>query len=170
MIDAQAALERGPFLPYAEVTRRSLVETIGLPDPVAEQIGAEAGRWPPYPDAPAALRALMGVAPCAALTNSDRVHRDQVQAGLGIGLDDWLCAEETRAYKPDPRLWHAMAERRALAPGPDWWHVSAYGDYDLAVASALGLTTVFVARPHARPGAASHAVRDLAELASLLAR
>jgi len=61
-----------------------------------------------------------------------------------------------------------MASRRSVVPGPRWWHVSAYADYDLTVANDFGLTTVFVERPHARPGAASRSVRDLAGLVALL--
>lgn len=166
IVDAQGALERGPFLDYAEITRRSLVETIGLPEAAAADIGANVGRWPLYGDAPAALRALMAIAPCAAMTNSDRVHGEQIQAQLGFRLSDWLCAEEVRAYKPEAVFWHAMARRRGIEASARWWHVSAYADYDLAVANALGLTTVFVARPHARPGASSVSVRDLGELAA----
>src|SRR5205085_8095336 len=97
--------------------------------------------------------------------NSDLAHGEQVQAQLGFRLSDWLCAEETHCYKPDPEFWNAMARRWRLTPGPEWWHVSAYADYDLAVANRLGLTTVFVARPHARRGPATHSVVDLAELA-----
>lgn len=44
-----------------------------------------------------------------------------------------------------------------------------YADYDLEVARSLGLTTVFVSRPHARTGDATHAVRDLEALANLVA-
>ena len=56
-------------------------------------------------------------------------------------------------------------------PGPAWWHVSAYADYDLVAARKLGLTCVFVGRPHARrgdPALADVVVADLAELAALL--
>jgi phosphoglycolate phosphatase-like HAD superfamily hydrolase len=40
--------------------------------------------------------------------------------------------------------------------------------YDLDVAARLGLTTVFVRRPHARPGKADHVVADPGELAGLV--
>jgi 2-haloalkanoic acid dehalogenase type II len=169
IVDRQGQLEQGPFLPYVEITRRSLVEMLGLDSAAAARIGASVGQWPPFPDSGAALRALMRIAPCAATSNSDRVHGEQVQAGLGFRLSDWLCAEDVRCYKPDPQFWRAMATRRGIAPGPDWWHVSAYADYDLAVANRLGLTTVFVKRPHSRRGPATHSVADLAELAAMLA-
>lgn len=167
IVDRQAELERGPYATYAEITRRSLIDVIGLADAAAARIGAGVGRWPLYPDSATALRALMPLVPCAAMTNSDRVHGEQVQEQLGFRLSDWLCAEETRCYKPDPEFWHAMA-RRGLASGAEWWHVSAYVDYDLAVANRLGLTTVFVARSHARPGAATHSVASLHDLVKLV--
>lgn len=168
IVDAQGRLEQGPFLDYAEITARSLEQVLGLERTVAARIGAGVGRWPLYADAPAALGALMRVAPCAAMTNSDRAHGEDIRQQLGFALSDWLCAEETRIYKPDPRFWRQMAQRRGIAPGRAWWHVSAYADYDLAVANELGLTTVFVQRPHARSGAATHAVADLVALLQLV--
>jgi len=168
VVDRQAELERGPYKTYREVTRRSLIEVLGIDSRAASQIGSAVGEWPLYRDAAPALGALMRNVPCAALTNSDRSHGDQVQSQLGFRLSDWLCAEESRVYKPAPEFWQAMSARRAIAPGPEWWHVSAYADYDLAVANQLGLTTVFVARPHARAGAATHTIADLAALTGIL--
>jgi FMN phosphatase YigB (HAD superfamily) len=49
-----------------------------------------------------------------------------------------------------------------------WWHVSAYADYDLRAARELGLTCVFVQRPHSRPGPVDVSVTDLAALADIL--
>lgn len=168
IIDRQGAIEQqSPFRSYREVTRLSLVEVLGLDAAVADEIGAAVGTWPPYPDAPAALGRLMAVAPCAAITNSDRAHGEDAQRGLGPRLTAWLCAEEVGCYKPDPRFWLEAGRQCRVEPGPAWWHVSAYSDYDLEVARRLGLTTVFVNRPHARPGKADHEVRDLLELAAL---
>jgi 2-haloacid dehalogenase len=168
IVDRQGELEHGEFLTYAEVTRRSLADVVGLPEDVAAAIGASVGRWPLYADSREALRALMRMAPCAAMTNSDRVHGEQMQEQLGFRLSGWLCAEETRLYKPNVEFWHIMARRRGLTPGPRWWHVSAYADYDLAAANSLGITTVFVRRPHARPGGSTHDVSDLAALVAKL--
>jgi FMN phosphatase YigB (HAD superfamily) len=57
----------------------------------------------------------MEVAPCAAMTNSHRIHGEDVQAQLGFRLDDWLCAEDTHVYKPNPDFWRWMARRRAAS-------------------------------------------------------
>ncbi len=169
LIDRQGELEReAPFRTYREITARSLVDVLRLEPAAADRIGRDVGRWPAYPDAAPALRRLMRVAPCVAMTNSDRAHGAQVQAALAFELSSWICAEEVRCYKPDPGFWHAVSARLGVEPGPDWWHVSAYADYDGEVASSLGLTAVFVDRPHSRPGPAAHRVADLLELAALV--
>ena len=167
VVDAQAELEKGDFRDYASITRSSLVDVLGLHADKAAGIGDNVGRWPLYADA-GVLRPLMALAPCAAMTNSDRRHGEDIQAQLGFCLDAWLCAEDVRTYKPDPEFWHCMGRLRGIELDPGWWHVSAYADYDLQVANDLGLTTVFVQRPHARPGPASHVVDDLPALLRLL--
>jgi 2-haloalkanoic acid dehalogenase type II len=168
VIDLQAKLEReDPSRPYREIVARSL-EAQGVPAARAREVGTNVGRWPLFPDARDGMKRLQAIAPCVAMTNSDRAHGRQVQDQLGFELSGWLCAEETRIYKPDPAFWELVARVRTVAPGPAWWHVSAYADFDLDVATRLGLTTVFVERPHSRSGKATHRVRDLGELAEQL--
>ena len=170
VIDRQGALEQEhPFRTYREITRLSLVEVLGAPPDTADAVGSGVGGWPAYPDAPDALRRLMALWPCAAMTNSDRAHGEDAQARLGFPLSSWICAEDVRCYKPDPRFWREVARLVGVEPGPWWWHVSAYADYDLDPAARLGLTTVLVERPHARPGPAVYRVRDLREVCDLLA-
>jgi 2-haloalkanoic acid dehalogenase type II len=169
VIDAQGALEQvAPWTSYREIVARSLVEVLGVEGSEADAIGGSAGTWPPFLDSRPALRRLLARAPCAAMTNSDRAHGADVQAGLGFRLSRWLCAEDVGAYKPAPAFWAATAAATGAALGPAWWHVSAYADYDLRVARALGLTTVLVLRPHARPGAADLVVPDLLALAAIV--
>jgi 2-haloalkanoic acid dehalogenase type II len=171
IVDRQGALEQErPFRTYREITKLSLVDVLGLGPAAADAIGAGVGTWPPHPDAPAALKRLMAVVPCVATTNSDIAHGEDAQRALGLRLAAWICAEDVRCYKPDPAFWREVSRRLGVEPGPAWWHVSAYADYDLDVAARLGLTTVFVARSHARPGAAVHRVADLRELAGLVAK
>jgi 2-haloacid dehalogenase len=169
IVDRQGELEQERFRPYAEIVARSLVDELGIAKAEAERIGASAGTWPLFLDSAEALRRLRTAAPCAALTNSDPAHRLPIEAQLGFALDGWVCAGEVGKYKPDPQMWRAAAARMGVEPGPDWWHVSAYADYDLRTARSLGLTCVFVQRPHMRAGPADLVVRDLAELAARLA-
>ena len=170
IIDAQGRDEARGFRRYAEITADSLQEVAGLAPGAAVAIGASVGTWPPYPDSSDGLKRLMRVAPCVAMTNSDQEHGRQAQAGLGLRMSAWICAEESRAYKPAPEVWNYVSMKLGVAFSPSWWHVSAYADYDLKTARALGLTCVFVDRPHARPGEADLRVRDLAELADVVER
>jgi len=164
VVDRQGELERD-FRPYREIVAQSLVEELGTDRERAARIGAAAGTWPLFSDSAAGLKRLRAVARCAAITNSDPEHRPQIEEQLGFALDGWICAGEVRAYKPDPEMWRAAARRMGVAPGRDWWHVSAYADYDHRTAGALGLTCVFVRRPHSRPGHADLVVEDLGGLA-----
>ena len=168
LVDRQGELESGRFRSYAEIVAQSLVDVLRLNAVLAARIGAEAGSWPLFPDAARALRALRAVAPCAAITNSDVAHGAQVQAQLGFALDGWICAEEVRLYKPAKGMWEAASRKMGVPFSRDWWHVSAYADYDHATARRLGLTCVFVRRPHSRTGPAEVTVLDLAELAALV--
>jgi len=168
IVDVQGELEHGRFRPYAEIVAESLVRVRRMDAVSAARMGAEAGTWPLFSDSREALRRMKKVARLAATTNSDRAHGEQLQAQLGFRLDAWICAEEVRAYKPDRRIWDEVARRLARPFDRSWWHVSAYADYDLRTARELGLTCVFVRRPHSRPGEADLTVPDLAALADRL--
>lgn len=168
VMDTQGRDEQGPFLPYREITARSLMSELGLGQVEAEEIGIELGAWPPFADAASGLTALLDIAPCVAMTNSDRAHAAGVQDNLGLQLSDWVCAEQLGVYKPSPRFWQLVSERLGVSLGRHWWHVSAYADYDLDVAASLGLSTVLVTRPHRRPGPAHVTVSNLLELAELV--
>jgi 2-haloalkanoic acid dehalogenase type II len=171
VVDAQGRLEQeAPGRPYREIVAESLVEVAGLSPAAAAAVGFAAGTWPLFPDSAAALARLQSLAPCAATTNSDRAHGEDVQRQLGFRLAHWWCAEDIGCYKPDPRVWEHASRAAGVPFGPAWWHVSAYADYDLAVARRLALTTVFVERPHRRPGAADLVVPDLAALVEVVAR
>jgi 2-haloalkanoic acid dehalogenase type II len=164
----QEKRERERFEPYRDITARSLEQAARLSAAKADEIAAGIGSWPLYPDSAAALGRLLARYRCVATTNSDRLHRREIEEQLGVRMSAWICAEDLRLYKPDERFWRHVAERLDQPLSAAWWHVSAYADYDLEPARRLGLTTVFVARPHARPGVADHRVTDLSELATAL--
>lgn len=170
MIDAQGRLEQAsPGRRYRAIVAESVREVLGLDAARADAVAASVGAWPPFPDAAAGLARLAAHAPLVALTNSDRDQGEAVRGALpGVSWAHWLCAEDTGVYKPDRRAFAVAGERAGAPAGPPWWHVSAYADYDLEVAAAMGLTTVYVERPHRRPAPASLVVPDLAALADRL--
>jgi 2-haloalkanoic acid dehalogenase type II len=165
IVDRQGELESGAYRTYADIVAQSLIDVCGLAPARALEIGEQAGTWPLFPDASGGLSALLRVAPCVAMTNSDRTHGEQIQRALGFRLTRWLCAQDVGVYKPSPEFWRIAGRELGVEPGPRWWHVSAYADYDLGVARELALTAVLVNRPHARRGPADLEVADLVELA-----
>lgn len=168
LIDIQGRLEQQSFRRYAEIVADSLVELKSISREQAQKIGDEVGYFPLYPDSKSALHRLMRIAPCAATTNSDLIHKAQILERLE-SMSGWTCAEELGCYKPSPAFFEKARAKLGIATaGPSWWHVSAYGDYDLEVAKKLGLTCVFVNRPHQRPGPHDFAVADLGVLADRL--
>ena len=170
VIDWQARAESQAYRSYADILAESLVKVLRLDPRASRAIAAEAGRWPLFPDSADGLRTLMRSAPCVAMTNSDQAHGRQVEDQLGFRLSGWICAEEVRSYKPAAEFWIGVGTRRGVPFGPHWWHVSAYADYDLATASRLGLTTVFVKRPHSVWGPSALETADLRVLAASLGR
>jgi 2-haloalkanoic acid dehalogenase type II len=170
IVDAQGRDEQAAFRPYVEITARSLETELGLGVAAAKQIGSGLGRWPAYADSAEGLRQLLQIAPCVALTNSDREHRAGVEATLGGPLSHWFCSEDIGVYKPSPEFWRAVSVRLGVPCDAAWWHVSAYADYDLDAARALGLTSVYVPRAHCRPGPAQIVAADLVALARIASR
>jgi 2-haloacid dehalogenase len=168
IVDLQGELEQQRFRSYTEIMAESLIRVRRVDAVTAARIASEIGNWPLFPDSREALRRIRRVAPCAATTNSDRAQGEQVQAQLGFRLDGWICAEDVRAYKPDRRIWEAASRKMERPFDRSWWHVSAYADYDLRTARELGLTCVFVQRPHSRSGPADVTVPDLTALAEIV--
>ena len=169
VIDLQGELEReqGGYQSYASITAQSIADLVGPKHATA--IGREVGTWPLFDDAAPALQKMMARCACGAMTNSDVAHGEDVQRSLGFHLTHWICAEDVRAYKPNPAFFDAARDRTGHPYDASWWHVSAYADYDLDVAASLGLTTVFIPRPHSREAPAKLTFPDLEALAEKVA-
>ena len=121
IIDAQGELEQArDFDLYTSIVLKSLVSVLALDATNAAAIADTVGRWPLHPDAREGLRRLLAVAPCVALTNSDRHHGAQVRAQLGFDLSGWVCTEDVRHYKPRREVWDAVSAERAIPLGPRW--------------------------------------------------
>jgi 2-haloacid dehalogenase len=168
VIDYQSSLELGAFRKYADITTESLVNVIGLLPSKAVEISSGLGNWPLFPDSKEGLRKLLYLSRCAATTNSDLIHGHQIQKQLGFSLSGWFCAEEMRVYKPNRKVWEIVASKMNISFGPSWWHVSAYADYDHKTAQSLGLTTVFIKRPHCREAKTDFYFDDLSSMVATL--
>jgi 2-haloacid dehalogenase len=154
--DFEQRSEQGAFLPYREVLESvvrqfaaefrftaSPQEVRSLPDSLPA--------WKPWPDTVAALRQLKTRFRLAILSNVD----DDLFAGtrpqLGVDFDQVITAQQAQAYKPSLKIFE-LALARIHAPAHRVLHVGQSMYHDVVPAQSLGLATVWVNRPSARPG------------------
>jgi len=179
--DFELRAEQPPFRPYREVLG-SVVDQFGAElgfTPTAEQVHSLADSlptWKPWPDTVAALRQLKTGFRLAVLSNVD----DDLFAGtrpqLEVAFDEVVTAQQARAYKPSLKLFE-LALSRVNAPAHRVLHVGQSIYHDVVPAQTLGLATVWVNRPSARPGVGAvksadarpdMTVASLAELAAAI--
>ncbi|HYM79200.1 MAG TPA: haloacid dehalogenase type II [Candidatus Dormibacteraeota bacterium] len=154
--DFELRSEQPPFKPYREVLA-SVVRQFGAElgfTPTAEELRSlpdSLPTWKPWPDTVAALHQLKTRFRLAILSNID----DDLFAGtrphLGVAFDEVITAQQARAYKPSLKLFE-LALSRINAPAHRVLHVGQSIYHDVIPAQALGLATVWVNRPSARPG------------------
>jgi 2-haloacid dehalogenase len=130
--------------------------------------------WKPWPDTVAALRELKTRFRLAILSNVDDDLFAHTRPQLEVDFDEVITAQQAQAYKPSLKLFE-LALSRINAPAHRVLHVGQSIYHDVIPAQALGLATVWVNRPSARPGvgavkaAEAHpdlTVTNLAELAT----
>lgn len=170
---AEQRMQRGPWLPYAEILARSLQEAcdealqIELPGREADAFAAGQLGWPAFPDTAEALGRLTRKLPIGLLSNCDEeVLALCARKHLGVPIPWLISAERARSYKPAARHWELFLEESGLTPA-QVLHVSFTRDHDLDPAAALGFPLGFIARrgapaPEGLP-LAVHA-KDLADL------
>jgi 2-haloacid dehalogenase len=154
--DFEQLSEQDPFHPYREVLQ-SVVrrfgaelgftpapdETRSLPDSLA--------RWKPWPDTIAALRQLKTKFRLAVVSNVDDDLFAATRPQLGVDFDEVITAQQAQAYKPSLKIFE-LALNRIHAPAHRVLHVGQSIYHDVIPAQSLGLATVWVNRPSARPG------------------
>jgi 2-haloacid dehalogenase len=154
--DFELCAEQPPFQPYRQVLG-SVVRQFGTElgfTPTAEEVRSLADSlpaWKPWPDTVTALRQLKTRFRLAILSNVD----DDLFAGtrpqLEVAFDEVVTAQQARAYKPSIDLFN-LALRRIQTPAHRVLHIGQSIYHDVVPAQALGLATVWVNRPSARPG------------------
>jgi 2-haloacid dehalogenase len=154
--DFEQRAEQGTYQPYRKVLEsvvRDFGKELGF-TPTAEEMRSlpdSLPGWKPWPDTVAALRQLKNKFRLAILSNVD----DDLFAGtrpqLGVEFDEVITAQQAQAYKPSLKLFE-LALSRVNAPAHRVLHVGQSIYHDVIPAQALGLATVWVNRPSARPG------------------
>lgn len=154
--DFEQRAEAGNYQPYKDVLAsvvRQFGEELKFP-PAPEEIRSLAGSlpgWKPWPDTVAALRQLQSRFRLAILSNIDDGLFAATHPQLEVDFDEVITAQQARAYKPSLKLFE-LALSRINAPAHRVLHVGQSIYHDVVPAQALGLATVWVNRPSARPG------------------
>lgn len=178
--DFEHIAEQGPFQPYRQVLAsvvRQFGEQFGFdptPDEL-ESLPASLAAWKPWPDTVPALRRLKSRFRLAIISNIDDDLFSSTRPQLGVEFDQVITAQQAQAYKPSMKVFE-LALSRIDAPAHRILHVGQSIYHDVIPAQSLGLATVWVNRPSARPGVGAvkiaHATPDvtvssLEELAEL---
>jgi 2-haloacid dehalogenase len=154
--DFEQRSEQGAFRPYREVLE-SVVRQFGekfrfTPSPEeVRSLPDSLPAWKPWPDTGSALRQLKTRFRLAIFSNVD----DDLFAGtrpqLQVDFDEVVTAQQAQAYKPSLKLFE-LALSRIKTPAHRVLHVAQSVYHDVVPAQSLGLATVWVNRPSARPG------------------
>src|SRR5438045_2940822 len=119
---------------------RSLDAPIGEDEP--SPLPASLADWRPFPEVPAALRALAdGKRYVAILSNVDRDLLELSIGRLGIRPDLAITAEDCGSYKPALGHWRTFLER-SRSSIERTVHVGARQYHDMRPAAGLGLRTL----------------------------
>jgi 2-haloacid dehalogenase len=154
--DFEQRSEQGKFRPYREVLE-SVVHQFGdelrfTPTAAeARSLPDSLPTWKPWPDTVAALRQLKTRFRMAILSNVDDDLFALTRPQLEVDFDEVITAQQAQAYKPSLKLFE-LALSRIHAPAHRVLHVGQSIYHDVIPAQALGLATVWVNRPSARPG------------------
>jgi 2-haloacid dehalogenase len=139
--------DRAPLSGLIEAGLRRRLRLAGRDEDAASAALKLMGVMPAYLEAPAALETLRGVGlRLAVLAQSSTAAADSVLrfAGLRDRFDLVLSAEDSGAFKPDPRPYRLALERTGAGPG-ELCHVSTFW-WDVLGAKRAGMCTGWVAR------------------------
>jgi 2-haloacid dehalogenase len=150
-IEIEARVEHEAYRRYRDVLTEAgarLMRELGHPLPRGrESVLAESlANWPPFPEAPEALRRLRDSGYRLAILSN--VDRDLIAASmprLGIRPDLIVTAEDCRSYKPAAGHWMMFETRTGAGPARTI-HVAGSLYHDVVPATARGYRTVYVNR------------------------
>jgi 2-haloacid dehalogenase len=154
--DFEQRAEAAPYQSYRQVLA-SIVAQFGKEfgfAPTAQQsasLAASLPGWKPWPDTVSALHRLKARFRLAILSNIDDDLFAETRPQLSTDFDDVITAQQARAYKPSLKVFE-LALGRINAPAHRVLHVGQSIYHDVIPAQALGLASVWVNRPSARPG------------------
>ena len=154
--DFEQRAEAGSYQCYRQVLA-SVIAQFGnefgfAPTPEeSASLAASLPAWKPWPDTVSALQLLKTRFRLAILSNIDDDLFASTRPQLGIDFDAVITAQQARAYKPSLKIFE-LALNGIETPAHRVLHVGQSIYHDVIPAQSLGLATVWVNRPSARPG------------------
>ena len=151
--EQQAEAQYQPYRDVLGSVVREFGDEFGFIPTRAEvhSLAASLPTWKPWPDTVEALRRLKTRFRLAILSNVDDDLFAATRPQLGVEFDAVITAQQAQAYKPSMKIFE-LALSRINAPAHRVLHVGQSIFHDVVPAQALGLATVWVNRPSARPG------------------
>lgn len=148
--------EKPPFQPYREVLRsvvRGLGHKLGFTPSLAEEESLPKSmlHWAPWADSVQALKKLKSKYKLAIISNVDDDLFASSARQLQVKFDQIITAQQAQCYKPDLAIFQLALDRIGIAPGQGL-HVGQSIYHDVIPAQKLGMATLWVNRPSARPG------------------
>lgn len=159
--DAEAACEREtPDRLYPQILESALHRisarwSVSSTPEEATHFGESVGRWPAFPDSPAALQYLAKHYKLAILSNVDHQSFARSAERLGVAFDRVVTAQDIGSYKPDIRNFeHLLRDlRQTLGVEPHQvLHTAQSLFHDIVPAQSLGLRTLWINRRRGKAG------------------
>jgi 2-haloacid dehalogenase len=168
---AEAAAEAGPYRPYRDILRETVIRigsALGFSPTVdeADAFAVSIERWPPFPDSVDALARLRRRYALGAVTNCDDDLFSSTSRALGDPFRWIVTAQQARAYKPAEWVFRLALDRVGV-PASRVLHVAQSTYHDHLTARRLGLATVRVNRRQRRRGSGATLPVDDAPRADL---
>jgi 2-haloacid dehalogenase len=138
------------YRPYETLLRRCLAKlmskyNLGYTEADGDAMMASIPTWGPFPDVPPALRKLRQYCKIVIISNSeDRLMEKNIE-NLGVPFDDYITAEQVRAYKPSPVVFNYTLKKLGCDKS-DILHVANGFEYDIMPAHDLGWKAVWINR------------------------
>ena len=138
------------YRPYEAVLRRCFATMmrkykLDYTEEDGDRMMASVPTWGPFPDVPAALRKLRQYCKLVIISNTeDRLIEKNIE-NLGVPFDDYITAEQARAYKPSPVIFNYTL-KKLNCDKSDILHVANGYEYDIMPAHDLGWKAVWINR------------------------
>lgn len=154
--DLEFEAESGEYRSYREVLRmvvRGFGAELGFDPTQSEQdsLPDSLASWNPWPDTVGALRSLAKNYQLVILSNIDDDLFAFTRPKLQVRFNDVITAQQAGCYKPCRRMFELALESSGADPA-EVLHVGQSLHHDVMPAKAMGMSTVWVNRPSARPG------------------